>query len=141
GINASVLVHNSDKVIAIYGTPYEPGQIVAMKIPHVMPEKGSTTPVEVERSQVELWSQDLSTSTSSPILQGNDVYVVTEKGTLTALDANTGKSKWQLPIGIEQRNSCPLYADGKLYVPMLDDPRNKEQNPGESGTKGALYVI
>ena len=25
------------KIIAIYGTPYEPGQMVALKIPHVTP--------------------------------------------------------------------------------------------------------
>jgi len=35
GINATVVVHNNDKVIAIYGTPYEPGQMVALKIPTV----------------------------------------------------------------------------------------------------------
>src|SRR5688572_6730912 len=51
GINASVLVHNNDKVIAIYGTPYEPGQMVAMRIPKVTPTN-STTPVVVERNQV-----------------------------------------------------------------------------------------
>src|SRR4051812_41298194 len=141
GINASVLVHNNDKVIAVYGTPYEPGQLVAMKIPHVAPTNAAAGPVTVERSQVELWSDDLSTSTSSPILAGNTVYVVTEKGSFTAVDANTGKIKWQLAIGIEQRNSCPVFADGKIYVPMLDDPRNKEQNPGEAGTKRGLYLI
>ena len=32
GINAGVLVHNNDKLISIYGTPYEPGQLVALKI-------------------------------------------------------------------------------------------------------------
>ena len=31
GINATVLVHNNDKIIAIFGVPYEPGQLVAMK--------------------------------------------------------------------------------------------------------------
>src|SRR5262249_39840966 len=34
GINATVLVHNNDKVIAVYGTPYELGQMVALKIAH-----------------------------------------------------------------------------------------------------------
>src|SRR2546429_9620838 len=29
GINATVLVHINDQVIAVYGWPYEPGQIVA----------------------------------------------------------------------------------------------------------------
>ncbi|HTG44376.1 MAG TPA: PQQ-binding-like beta-propeller repeat protein [Verrucomicrobiae bacterium] len=139
GINASVLVHNNDKVIAIYGTPYEPGQLIALKIPHVKPTNNQ--PVVVERSQVELWNSPLSTSTSSPILVGDTIYVVSEKGSLCSVDVNTGKIAWQMPIGIEQRNSCPLFADGKLYVPMLDDPKSKAENAADTGTKGAFYVI
>lgn len=139
GINASLLVHNSDKLIVIYGTPYEPGQLIALKIPHVQPN--GNQPAMVQRGQVELWADPLSTSTSSPILVGDTVYVVTEKGSLCAVDVGTGKINWQLPIGIEQRNSCPLFADGKLYIPMLDDPKSKAANQGDTGTKGAFYVI
>ena len=51
GINAAVLVHNNDKVISIYGTPYEPGQLVALKIPHVAPTNAAAAPVVVERSE------------------------------------------------------------------------------------------
>ena len=69
----------------------------------------------------------LSTSTSSPILVGDRIYVVTEKGDLCAVDAHSGKVLWKLKLGIEQRNSCPLYADGKLYVPILDDPSGQGQ--------------
>ena len=141
GINATALVHNNDKVIAIYGTPYEPGQMVAMKIPDVTPADAASAPVVVERSQVELWSQDISTSTSSPILAGDRIFVVAEKGDLFCVDAATGKINWKLKIGIEQRNACPLYADGKLYVPMLDDPASKGEGGSEAGTKGAFYII
>ncbi len=142
GINATVVVHNDDKVIAIYGTPYEPGQMVALKIPKVaLPVSPSTGAVVVARSAVELWSADISTSTSSPILVGDRIYVVTEKGDLCALNANTGKIDWKLKLGIEERNSCPFYADGKLYVPMLDDPKTKTEGGGEAGTRGAFYII
>lgn len=141
GINAAVVVHNNDKVIAIFGTPYEPGQMVALKIPKVPAQSPSTGAVVVARSQVELWANDLSTSTSSPILVGDRVYVVTEKGDLCAVDANTGKVAWKVKIGIEQRNGCPFHADGKLYVPMLDDPGSKGQEGGGAGSRGALYVI
>ncbi len=139
GINASVLVHNNDKLIAIYGAPYEPGQLISLKIPHVQPTNNQ--PVVVERSQVELWNNPLSTSTSSPILAGDTIYVVSEKGNLCAVDVNTGKINWQMAIGIEQRNSCPLFADGKLYVPMLDDPKSKTEKTGGTGSKGAFYII
>ncbi|MHC1769978.1 MAG: PQQ-binding-like beta-propeller repeat protein [Verrucomicrobiia bacterium] len=141
GINATVLVHNHDKVIAIFGTPYEPGQMVALRIPEVPNASDRTGPAEFERSQLQLWANNLSTSTSSPILVGDRIYVVTEKGALCSVDALTGKVLWELNIGIEQRNSSPLFADGKLYVPMLDDPMAKNQERSEAGTKGALYVI
>jgi outer membrane protein assembly factor BamB len=141
GINATVLVHNNEKIIAVYGTPYEPGQMVALKIPHVAPTNPAAGPVVVERSAVQLWANDISTSTSSPILAGDTIYVVAEKGDLCAVDANTGAIQWKLKIGIEQRNACPLYADGKLYVPMLDDPKGKTDGVGEAGVKGAFYII
>ncbi len=93
------------------------------------------------RAEVSLWSDDISASTSSPILVGDRVYVVSENGDLYAVDANNGAGLWKLKIGIEERNSCPIFADGKLYVPMLDDPALKTEGSGESGTKGALYII
>ena len=147
GINASVVVHNNDKVVAIYGTPYEPGQMVALKIPDVQPTNNQ--PVTVERSQVELWSAQLSTSASSPILVDDRVYVVTEKGSLCAVDVNNGNITWQLQLGIEQRNSSPTFADGKLYVPILEDPKTGgtgatggvEETKSAAGTKGGFYVI
>src|SRR5216110_281171 len=61
GINATVLVHNNDKLIAIYGTPYEPGQMVALKIPNVAPAGPGAPPTVIERSTVELWSAEIST--------------------------------------------------------------------------------
>ena len=146
GINASVVVHNNDKVIAIYGTPYEPGQMVALKIPDVQPTNNQ--PVTVERSQVELWSAPLSTSASSPILVEDTVYVVTEKGSLVAVDVKTGNIGWQLQLGIEQRNSSPTFADGKLYVPILEDPKTGgtagaegEETKHAAGTKSGFYII
>ncbi len=141
GINSTILVLNNDEIISIYGTPYEPGQMVALKIPHVFPTNAAAGPVVVERSQTEIWNNELSTSTSSPILVGNRIYVVTEKGDLCTVDAVTGKILGRLKIGIEQRNSSPLFADGKLYVPMLDDPDSKTEGAGEAGAHGAFYVI
>jgi outer membrane protein assembly factor BamB len=140
GINATVLVHNHDKIIAAYGTPYDPGQMVALKILDVAPTNASAGPVVLERSAVELWAINLSTSSSSPVLAGNTVYLVNEQGDLCAVDANSGRIEWRLKLGVEERNSCPLIADGKLYVPMLDDPETKTAT-GESGTTGAFYVI
>jgi outer membrane protein assembly factor BamB len=142
GINSSVLVHHDDKIIAIYGTPYEPGQMVALKIPHVWPTNAAAGPVVVQRAKVELWANELRTSTSSPILVGDRIYVTSEVGDLGCIDANTGKVLWKLKLGIEQRNACPVYADGKLYVPILNEPGQTEESSDESaGGRGAFYVI
>lgn len=142
GINATTIVHNNDKLIAIFGVPYEPGQLIAMKLPDAEPTNAAAGPLVLEREKLQLWAAEVSTSTSSPILVGDMIYVVAEKGDLCAVDANTGVIKWKLKLGIEQRNSCPFYADGKLYVPMLDDPDGKGTGEGaEAGAKGALYII
>ncbi len=141
GINATVLVHNNDKVIAVYGTPYEPGQMVALKIQDVAPTNAAAGPVVLERSKVQLWADDLSTSASSPILQGDTIYLVTEKGDLCAVNAVDGKILWKLKLGIEQRNAALVFADGKLYVPMLDDPATKAAGGSDAGTTGAFYII
>jgi len=55
-----VLVHKNDKVIAVYGTPYEPGQMVALKILDLAPTNPAAGPVVIERSTVELWADNLS---------------------------------------------------------------------------------
>jgi hypothetical protein len=144
GINTTQVVHNNDKVIAIYGFPYEPGGLVCMKIPHVYPTNIMAGPVVVDRSQVELWSNDIYASTSSPILVGDRIYTVSEKGALCSVDVNTGKTLWRQPIGIEQRNSCPLWADGKIYVPILNDPSKGESAEGGEGAgigKGGFYIF
>jgi outer membrane protein assembly factor BamB len=141
GINATVVVHNKDKIIAVYGTPYEPGEMVALRIMDVVPTNAAAGPVELERSKLQLWADDYSTSASSPILAGDTVYLLTEKGDLVAVDANSGKLLWSLKLGIEERNACPLYADGKLYVPMLDDPASKTAGSSEAGTTGAFYIV
>jgi outer membrane protein assembly factor BamB len=141
GINATVLVHKDNKVIAIYGTPYELGQMVALKMPDVVPTNAAAGPVVVERKDLELWADDISSSTSSPILEGDTIYLVAEKGDLNAVDANTGAIKWKVKLGIEQRNACPLFADGKLYAPILDDPETKMAGQADAGTKGGFYII
>ena len=114
--------------------------MVGLKIPHVQPKDGN--PVVIERKQVELWTKNISTSTSSPILVGETIYVVAEKGELHSVNIRTGKENWKIKLGIEQRNASPLYADGKIYLPMLENPAVVGGvEAGGSGVHGAVYVI
>src|SRR5947207_2331060 len=52
GINATVVVHNNDKIIAVYGTPYDPGEMVALRIMDVSATNAAAGPVVVAREKV-----------------------------------------------------------------------------------------
>jgi hypothetical protein len=141
GINATVVIHNNDKLIAIFGTPYEKGEMVALRIPTKMPAPAADGgPAVLDPEKTRIWRNELSTSTSSPMIQGDRVYVVTETGELCSVNAETGKIQWRLKVGIEQRNSSPLFADGKIYLPVLNGPGNDAGNE-EAGGKGAFFII
>jgi outer membrane protein assembly factor BamB len=53
--------------------------------------------------------------TPSPLLVGDELYLVSDGGAVTCLDAKTGDQHWQ-----QQRlgafSASPLYADGKIYL-------------------------
>ncbi len=144
GVNATVL-HAGDKIIAIHGSENldtsEIGRMVALKIPTTPPAPDPATGLAtISAKEAELWRNELSAFTSSPILVGTRVYQTSETGELCAIDAATGKILWKKKIGVEQRNASLVRADGKLYVPILDDPDMKTE-AADAGQKGAIYVI
>ena len=51
---------------------------------------------------------------SSPLLVGDELYVVNDNGILTCLDARTGTSHWQQRLGGNYAAS-PVFADGRIY--------------------------
>ncbi|HXU36684.1 MAG TPA: PQQ-binding-like beta-propeller repeat protein [Blastocatellia bacterium] len=52
---------------------------------------------------------------SSPIVDGDRIYLIDDSANLFAFDINTGKELWKHTLGTLQRAS-PVLADGKLYV-------------------------
>jgi outer membrane protein assembly factor BamB len=52
--------------------------------------------------------------TPSPLLVGDDLFMVSDTGTASCLDARTGKVHWQQRIG-GNYSASPLYGDGKVY--------------------------
>ena len=56
-------------------------------------------------------------SSPSPILVGDRIYAVADKGgVLTCLDAKTGVELWQHRTGPHDHTASPLFADGALYL-------------------------
>ena len=52
--------------------------------------------------------------TPSPIVVGDELYVISDLGVLTCADAKTGKVQWQQRLG-GNHSASPIYADGRIY--------------------------
>ncbi|MFN0084291.1 MAG: PQQ-binding-like beta-propeller repeat protein [Blastocatellia bacterium] len=52
--------------------------------------------------------------TPSPLLVGEEIYLVSDNGIATCLDARTGAEHWRTRIG-GNHSASPLYADGRIY--------------------------
>jgi outer membrane protein assembly factor BamB len=57
--------------------------------------------------------------TPSLLLVGDDLYMVSDNGVASCLDARTGKVHWQKRVG-GNYSASPLYADGKVYFQAED---------------------
>jgi outer membrane protein assembly factor BamB len=51
----------------------------------------------------------------SPLIVGDAIYVVSDRGVATCLDARTGKERWRHRVG-GNYSASPLYADGKIFL-------------------------
>ena len=56
---------------------------------------------------------------SSPLVVGDELYMVSDKGVATCLDAKTGEAVWAERLG-GNFSSSPLFADGRIYVGNRD---------------------
>jgi outer membrane protein assembly factor BamB len=51
----------------------------------------------------------------SPLIVGDAIYVVSDRGVATCLDARTGKERWRQRVG-GNYSASPLFADGKIFL-------------------------
>jgi outer membrane protein assembly factor BamB len=56
--------------------------------------------------------------TPSPLLAGDELYVVTDNGIASAIEARTGVVRWQQRLG-NSFSASPVFADGRVY--FLDE--------------------
>jgi outer membrane protein assembly factor BamB len=61
------------------------------------------------------WTQKKAVPlTSSPLLAGDELYMISDSGIATCMDARTGQVHWRERIG-GNHSASPLLADGKVY--------------------------
>ena len=120
GFNASVIVHG-DKVIGIHADENlgssEAGRMTAIRM-DAPTKPAETGPPLLDIATAEVWKNRLASVSSSPVLVGDRIYEVVKTGVLNCVNANTGEILWRHKLGPDQLHASPLYADGKLYVPI-----------------------
>jgi outer membrane protein assembly factor BamB len=52
--------------------------------------------------------------TPSPLLVGDELYVISDLGVLSCVDAKTGKLHWRQRVG-GNHSASPVFADGRIY--------------------------
>jgi outer membrane protein assembly factor BamB len=52
--------------------------------------------------------------TPSPLLVGEELYLISDNGIASCLDAKTGKTHWQRRLGGDY-SASPIHADGRIY--------------------------
>jgi outer membrane protein assembly factor BamB len=52
--------------------------------------------------------------TPSPLLVGDELYMVSDNGVASCVDAKTGSPYWQVRLG-GNHSASPIYADGRIY--------------------------
>ena len=52
--------------------------------------------------------------TPSPLLVGDELYIVNDTGIASCVDAKTGAMRWQHRVG-GNHSASPVYADGRIY--------------------------
>jgi outer membrane protein assembly factor BamB len=69
---------------------------------------------DVTRTHVAWTLRRSAPHTPSPLLVGDELYVVSDLGVATCLDAKTGATYWRERIG-GNHSASPVFADGRIY--------------------------
>ena len=109
--NLAVAIHADENVDASTA-----GRMVAVDVN--APTKPAPAGAPLMDASAEKWRNDLGAVSSSPVIVGNRIYQVNKVGELCEVDADTGAVRWKHKLGPDQLHASPLYADGKLYVPV-----------------------
>jgi outer membrane protein assembly factor BamB len=148
GINAAVVQYKDNIIITHESENIDTsdvGRMAAFKIPtEIKPPTPPQTTQTFDTKELEQWRNPVGALACSPVLVGNRIYQVNGTGDLVAVNADDGTVLWKHKLGIEQRQSTPFYADGKLYIAMYV-AASKADASGAGGNEnvgdGELFVV
>lgn len=122
GVNASVVIHKGNKLIAIHADENidtsDKGRIIAIKLPEKLAASGTSESTVLEGA--ELWRLPIGATSSSPVLDGDMIYQMTDGGELYAINAETGAQLWKKKLSNANLHSSPMLVNGLVYCPMME---------------------
>ena len=77
--------------------------------------------------------------TPSPLIVGDDLYVVTDAGIASMVDARTGSIRWQHRLGASV-SASPVLVDGRIYF-LDEEGRTTVITPGATFQQVAVNVL
>jgi outer membrane protein assembly factor BamB len=69
---------------------------------------------DVTDSHVQWRTNSAAPHSASPLVVGDELYMVADRGVAVCLDARTGRQHWQQRVG-SAFSASPVFADGKIY--------------------------
>lgn len=122
GVNASVVLHKGNKLIAIHADENidssDKGRMIAIKLPEKL--TAAAGPESTILEGAELWRLPLGATSSSPVVVGDMIYQLTDGGELNCVNAESGEMLWKKKLSNANLHSSPLYVDGLIYCPMME---------------------
>jgi len=105
---------------SIVPRPVTSGDLLFMSTSFMQPELLAVKLAGAEQAPEIAWREKKGAPTmSSPLVVDGLVYMVSDKGVGTCLDAKTGEAVWSERLG-GNFSSSPLFADGRIYVGNRD---------------------
>ena len=135
GVNSGVVIHK-DTIIAVHGKENTDsstiGRMVAIQKPTSLPSLGEEIIILDRESEV--WRNNaMEAFTSTPVYKDNRLYTTIKRGELICSDAENGEEIWTLKLAPDQVHASPTWADGTVYVPMVDCKVSVVKDKGDEG--------
>jgi outer membrane protein assembly factor BamB len=121
GVNSTPLIYKN-MIIMTHGEENvdtsDKGRLIAIKLPEHFDKEQIQLDPELDKAAwqgAEAWRTHLRAETSSPVLDGDHIYLVDDDGKLSSTNANTGAREWEIAVAAHNIHSSPLVIDGLIY--------------------------
>lgn len=94
---------------------------------------------DVTKTHIAWTLQRTAPLTPSPLLVGDELYVVNDVGIATCLDAKTGETRWRQRLG-GNYSASPVLADGRIYF-LSEEGEATVLAPGKEFRRLATNVL